>query len=157
MIDDDTYEALNIVHARHHPSLFKCGDAAAKKQSGSLFILLNRCQSRPGTQFLWHVILVFPRNYCDVIIISHSETAFCRKTLRHPTRNIEILNERFQVVEFCLNPDNQSIVENLTSCLRHVYRLTNVILDRYLAQQAKVSDWRRLHKVYHAFQFQSRS
>ncbi|XP_011872274.1 PREDICTED: mutS protein homolog 5-like [Vollenhovia emeryi] len=122
MIDDDTYEALNIVHARHHPSLFKCGDAAAKKQSGSLFILLNRCQSRPGMQFLW-------------------------KTLRHPTRDVRILNERFEVVEFCLNPENYSIVENLTSCLRHVYRLTNVILDRYLAQQAKVSDWRRLHKT----------
>lgn len=55
MMDDDTYEALNIVHARHHPSLFKCGDVAAKKQSGSLFILLNRCQSRPGVQFLWQV------------------------------------------------------------------------------------------------------
>ncbi|KYN27043.1 MutS protein like protein 5, partial [Trachymyrmex cornetzi] len=127
MIDDDTYEALNIVHARHHPSLFKCGDAAAKKQSGSLFILLNRCQSRPGAQFLWHVIL--------------------SKTLRHPTRNIEILNERFEVIEFCSNPDDYNIVENLTSCLKHVYRLTNVILDRYLAQQAKVSDWRRLHKT----------
>ncbi|XP_067217256.1 mutS protein homolog 5-like [Linepithema humile] len=122
MIDDDTYEALNIVHARNHPSLFKCGDAASKKQSGSLFMLLNRCQSQSGTQFLW-------------------------KTLRHPTRNIEILNERFQVIEFCLNPDNQSIIENLTSCLKHVYRLTNAILDRYLAQQAKISDWRRLHKT----------
>ncbi|XP_072755327.1 mutS protein homolog 5-like isoform X2 [Anoplolepis gracilipes] len=122
MINDDTYEALNIVHARHHPSLFKCGDVASKKQSGSLFIFLNRCQSRPGAQFLW-------------------------RTLRHPTRNIEILNERFEVIEFCLNSDNQSIVENLTSCLKHVYRLTKVILDRYLAQQAKISDWRRLHKT----------
>ncbi|CAL1687218.1 unnamed protein product [Lasius platythorax] len=129
MINDDTYEALNIVHARQHPSLFKCGDAASKKQSGSLFILLNRCQSRPGAQFLWQRLIL------------------CRKTLRHPTRNIEILNERFEVVEFCFNPNNQSIVENLTSCLKHVYRLTNVVLDRYLAQQAKVSDWRRLHKT----------
>lgn len=57
MIDDDTYEALNIVHARNHPSLFKCGDAASKKQSGSLFMLLNRCQSQPGIQFLWQVIV----------------------------------------------------------------------------------------------------
>jgi len=86
-------------------------------------------------------------------LLYFEETAFCRKTLRHPTRNAQILNERFEVIEFCLNSDNQSIVENLTSCLKHVYRLTNVILDRYLAQQAKVSDWRRLHKVYRAFQF----
>ncbi|XP_029163563.1 mutS protein homolog 5-like isoform X2 [Nylanderia fulva] len=122
MINDDTYEALNIVHTRHHPSLFKCGDAASKKQSESLFILLNRCQSSPGMLFLW-------------------------KTLQHPTRNIEILNERFEVVEFCLNPNNQSIVENLTLCLKQVYRLTNVTLNRHLAQQAKFSDWVRLHKT----------
>lgn len=87
------------------------------------------------------------------VIVFYLETAFCRKTLRHPTRNLEILNERFEVIEFCLNPDNHSVVENLTSCLKRVYRLTNVILDRYLAQQVKISDWRRLHKVYHAFQF----
>lgn len=79
----------------------------------------------------------------------------CRKILRHPTRNIDVLNERFEVIEFCLNPENQSIVENLTSCLKHVYRLTNVILDRHLAQQTKVSDWRRLHKVLIAFFFYS--
>ncbi|XP_020290482.1 mutS protein homolog 5-like [Pseudomyrmex gracilis] len=125
MVDDDTYEGLNIVRARYHPSLFKCGDANSKKQSGSLFILLNRCQSRLGAQFLWQVL----------------------KILRHPTRNADVLNERFEVIEFCLNPENQSIVENLTSCLKHVYRLTNVILDRHLAQQTKVSDWRRLHKT----------
>ncbi|XP_014483495.1 PREDICTED: mutS protein homolog 5-like [Dinoponera quadriceps] len=125
MIDDDTYETLNIVHTRHHPSLFKCGDVASKKQSGSLFTFLNRCQSRPGAQFLWQV----------------------SKTLRHPTRNIEILNARFEVVEFCLKPDNQNTVETWTSCLKHLYRLTNVTLDRYLAQQAKISDWRRLYKT----------
>jgi len=71
--------------------------------------------------------------------------------LWHPTRNIKVLNERFEIVKFCLNPDNQSIVENLTFCLKHVYHLSNILLDRYLAQQAKVSDWRRLHKVYHIF------
>ncbi|KAH0955065.1 hypothetical protein HN011_005583 [Eciton burchellii] len=122
MIDDDTYKALNIVHCRDHPSVFKRGDTASQKQSGSLFTLLNRCQSRPGAQFLW-------------------------KTLWHPTRNIKVLNERFEIVKFCLNPDNQSIVENLTFCLKHVYHLSNILLDRYLAQQAKVSDWRRLHKM----------
>lgn len=70
-----------------------------------------------------------------------------RKTLRHPTRNLEILNARFEVVEFCLKLDNQNTVETLTSCLKHLYRLTNVTLDRYLAQQAKITDWRRLYKV----------
>jgi hypothetical protein len=57
MIDDDTYKALNIVHCRDHPSVFKRGDTASQKQSGSLFTLLNRCQSRPGAQFLWQVVV----------------------------------------------------------------------------------------------------
>lgn len=192
MIDDDTYKALNIVHARHHPSFFKCGDAASQKQSGSLFTLLNRCQSRPGTQFLWQVaatLLQFSlliqqlqlftlhvKNgsraveravYRDhrsvarqiairqirircircITIIFYIRSSRRRKTLWHPTRNLKVLNERFEVIEFCLNPDNQSLVENLTSCLKHVYRLSKVVLDRHLAQQAKISDWRRLHKV----------
>lgn len=88
-------------------------------------------------------IIYLPYGELDI----KAKICYCRKTLRHPTRNIEILNTRFEVIEFCLKPDNQSTVETLTSCLKHLYRLTNITLDRYLAQQAKISDWRRLYKV----------
>ncbi|KAK2581615.1 hypothetical protein KPH14_002118 [Odynerus spinipes] len=122
MIDDDSYKALNIVQTKYHPSFFKFGNASTKMQSGSLFALLNCCQSRPGVLFLW-------------------------KTIRHPTRNIEVLDQRFDVIDFFLDPTNQSVVESLTTCLKDIYRLTNAILSRYLGPRARASDWQRLHKT----------
>ncbi|KAF7399396.1 hypothetical protein HZH68_007988 [Vespula germanica] len=122
MIDDDSYKALNIVQTKYHPSFFKFGNASTKMQSGSLFALLNCCQSRPGVQFLW-------------------------KTIRRPTRDIDVLNQRFDVIDFFLDPSNQSVVENLTTCLKDIYRLTSAILSRYLGPRARASDWQRLHKT----------
>ncbi|KAG7204200.1 hypothetical protein KM043_002034 [Ampulex compressa] len=122
MVDEDTYRALNIVQAKYHPSLFKYGTVTSKMQGVSLYAFLNRCQSRPGAQHLW-------------------------RTLRHPTRNVDVLQERFKVVEFFMDPNNRSVMENLTSCLRNVHHLTSVMLGRYSGSQSKVSDWRRLHKT----------
>lgn len=58
-----------------------------------------------------------------------------------------MLNQRFDVIDFFLDPTNQSVVENLTTCLKDIYRLTNTILSRYLGPRARASDWQRLHKV----------
>lgn len=70
MIDDDTYEALNIIHAKYHPSLFKCGDATSKKQNSSLFMLLNRCQSQSGAKFLWQVVvMILSLYFCTFILL----------------------------------------------------------------------------------------
>ncbi|XP_060826344.1 mutS protein homolog 5-like [Bombus pascuorum] len=123
IMDEDTYKALNIVQARDHPSLFKFGKTSTTMKGISLFSLLNRyCHSRPGVQFLW-------------------------KTLHHPTRNIAVLEQRLNAVEFFLNSKNQSVVENLSSCLRHVYRLTNTVLACCSGPQAKPSNWYKLHKT----------
>lgn len=70
-----------------------------------------------------------------------------RKTLHHPTRNIAVLEQRLNAVEFFLNSKNHSVVENLSSCLRHVYRLTNTVLACCSGPQAKPSNWYKLHKV----------
>ncbi|XP_043792597.1 mutS protein homolog 5-like isoform X2 [Apis laboriosa] len=122
-MDEDTYKALNIVQARDHPSLFKFGETITTMKGVSLFSLLNRyCNSRPGVQFLW-------------------------KTLHHPTRNIAMLEQRLNAIEFFLDLDNQSVVENLTSCLRHVYRLTNAVLICCSGPQAKPSNWYKLYKT----------
>ncbi|XP_043518859.1 mutS protein homolog 5-like [Frieseomelitta varia] len=123
MVDDDTYKALNIVQARDHPSLFKFGKMVTTMKGVSLFSLLNRyCHSRPGVQFLW-------------------------KTLHHPTRNIALLEQRLNAIEFFLNSNNESVIENLSSCLRHVYRLTNTVLACCSGPDAKPSNWYKLHKT----------
>lgn len=58
-----------------------------------------------------------------------------------------MLEQRLNVIEFFLDLDNQSVVENLTSCLRHVYRLTNTVLICCSGPQAKPSNWYKLYKV----------
>lgn len=75
--------------------------------------------------------------------------------MHHPTRNIAMLEQRLNAIEFFLDLDNQSVVENLTSCLRHVYRLTNAILICCSGPQAKPSNWYKLYKVqfYSSFSF----
>lgn len=70
-----------------------------------------------------------------------------RKTLHHPTRNIAMLEQRLDAIEFFLDPNNQSVVENITSYLRHVYRLTNTVLICCSGPQAKPSNWYKLYKV----------
>ncbi|XP_076666275.1 mutS protein homolog 5 isoform X2 [Andrena cerasifolii] len=123
VMDEDTYEALNIVQARDHPSLFKFGKTTTKTKGASLFSLFSRyCQSRPGAQFLW-------------------------KTLHHPTRNVAVLEERLDTVEFFLDPNNQGVVESLSCCLRHVYRLTNAILACCSGLQATAANWQKVHKT----------
>nr|XP_012150029.1 PREDICTED: mutS protein homolog 5-like [Megachile rotundata] len=122
-MDEDAYEALNIVRARDHPSLFKFGKTNAKTRGTSLFTLLSGyCQSRPGVQCLW-------------------------KTLHHPTRNLAVLEERLNTVEFFLEPNNRNVVANLSGCLKHVYRLTNAILACCSGPRAKASNWYKLHKT----------
>ncbi|XP_024936027.1 mutS protein homolog 5 [Cephus cinctus] len=122
MIDDDTYNALQVVQPRYHPSLFKFGNYLQSQEGLSLYSILNRCKSRSGVRYLW-------------------------KLLRHPTRNIDTLNERFNLIDYCLKSNNQDIIENLKSCLRHVYPMGKVILDRQSAPKATASDWNKLYKT----------
>lgn len=81
---------------------------------------------------------------CPIVFVSICNH---RKTLHHPTRNIAVLEQRLNAVEFFLNSKNHSVVENLSSCLRHVYRLTNTVLACCSGPQAKPSNWYKLHKV----------
>ncbi|XP_026667559.1 mutS protein homolog 5-like [Ceratina calcarata] len=123
MVDEDSYKALNIVQARDHPSLFKFGKTITRTRGVSLYSLFNRyCQSRPGMQFLW-------------------------KTLHHPMRNLAVLQQRLKVLDFFLNLDNHSVVENLSAYLRHVCRLNNAIFACCSGPQAKVSNWIKLEKT----------
>ncbi|KAK0178249.1 hypothetical protein PV328_002219 [Microctonus aethiopoides] len=120
MIEEDSYRALNIMQSRFHPSSFKFGASTFKGQGTCLFTFLNRCQSRPGMQHLW-------------------------KLMRHPTRNIDTLKERFRAIEFFLCPDNQNAVETLKSCLKKISRLTSSVINKYSTTQAKATDWSRFN------------
>ncbi|XP_046630044.1 mutS protein homolog 5-like, partial [Neodiprion virginianus] len=121
MVDNETYKGLQIVNPRHHPSLFKFGTSSSRKEGLSLYSILNRCQSRPGLQYLWSMF-------------------------QHPTCDEKEINERLDVIEFCLDPTNQNIVQNMLPCLSKIHQITKV-MNRLSAPQAKSSEWQRLHKT----------
>ena len=44
--------------------------------------------------------------------------------LRHPTRNIDVLKGRLDVVEFCIHPNNEDTVGNMIVCLKNIKSVT---------------------------------
>lgn len=70
-----------------------------------------------------------------------------RKVLHHPSRNIAVLEERLNAIEFFMDPNNLAVVENLSCCLRQVYRLTNTILACCSWSQVATTNWLKLYKV----------
>lgn len=121
MMDEDTYQTLNIMQSKFHPSLFKYGSCSVE-DGMNLFTFFNRCQSRPGVQSLWTL-------------------------MRHPTRDIEQLTQRHAVIEFFMNADNQNIFESIKSSLKQINRLTPAVIKRYKTPQAKPGDWKKLSKT----------
>ena len=66
----------------------------------------------------------------------------------HPTTNIEVLEKRHQVIGFFLNPGNQAVVDGLRNCLKRIYRLSPLIVNKISVPQAKYADWRKLEQVF---------
>nr|XP_011314658.1 PREDICTED: mutS protein homolog 5-like [Fopius arisanus] len=122
MIEEETFKELNIMQSKYHPSLFKFG-MSIKHERMSLFTLLNRCQSRIGVKYLWRL-------------------------MQQPTRNIRVLQERFRVTEFFLNPDHTNIFESLRKGLKNIVRLTPALLNRYSTPLAKPYDWKKLSRSF---------
>ncbi|XP_063990614.1 mutS protein homolog 5-like [Diachasmimorpha longicaudata] len=118
MMEEETYKELNIMQTKYHPSLFKFG-ASVKHEGMNLFTLLNRCQSRIGVKYLWRL-------------------------MQQPTRDVSVLQDRFRVTEFFLNPDNRNLFESLRSSLKNLVRLTPALLNRYATPLAKPHDWKKL-------------
>lgn len=91
-IDISTYESLQIFCAREHPSVYKWNKNSIK-EGYSIFSLLNKCNSGLGSK--------------------------CLKTiLAQPTKNLDVLAYRHEVIEFCLQPRNNNTVVSLINCIK---------------------------------------
>lgn len=90
-----TYESLQIFSAHEHPSIYKWSNNSAKV-GPSIYSLLNRCSSVLGSMYL-------------------------KKILAQPTKNINILKYRHELIEFCLQPCNKSIILSLIDCIKHCH------------------------------------
>ncbi|CAH0724474.1 unnamed protein product, partial [Brenthis ino] len=94
-MDEDTYRGLQIFSSLSHPSGFKKGVQGSNKEGLSLFQLLSKCSSKVGHRRM-------------------------RTLLRHPTKDIETLRRRQEVIAYFMRPQSDSIMRNICSSLRFV-------------------------------------
>jgi len=101
-LDFNTYEALRIFSAHEHPSAKKWS-INTFKGGPSIFVLLNRCHSTLGSKCLKYI-------------------------LAQPTKNLNVLKNRHEVIEFCLKECNKSVILSLISCIKqcHCVLVSNV-------------------------------
>jgi hypothetical protein len=50
----------------------------------------------------------------------------------HPSRDIDVLKSRFDVVQFCVDPKNEDIVKNMLVCLKDIKSITVRFLYNFL-------------------------
>lgn len=102
-IDDSTYESLQIFSTREHQPSNKFTQKSSK-ESLSILKVLNRCNSVLGS------------NYLKII-------------LAQPTKNLNVLLYRHEVIEFCLKPCNKSVMLSMINCIRycHCVLVSNVL------------------------------
>lgn len=101
LIEEGTYTAMNIANQRMftHQAFHKTTDF---KNSSDLFSLFNRCKTSAGSEYLWSMF-------------------------KHPTKNIDVLNERLDFVEYCKRISNPAFVKNLLLVLPDIIDLKKVI------------------------------
>lgn len=92
-LDICTYESLQIFSAREHPSAYKWLKNS-NKEGPTIYSLLNKCHSVIGSKYLLNI-------------------------LAQPTKNLDVLKYRHEVIEFCLKPCNKSIILSILNCIKN--------------------------------------
>jgi len=95
MVDETAWNSLQIFTVDFHPSSTKQGTWGGSKEGLSVFNLLNRCYSAQGTRAL-------------------------KLQLLRPTRNIKLLNRRYDVIEYCVDPVRTEFIRAAGSCLKAI-------------------------------------
>nr|XP_034831899.1 mutS protein homolog 5-like isoform X2 [Maniola hyperantus] len=120
-MDEDTYRGLQVFSSLSHPSGFKKGVQSSNKEGLSLFQLFSKCSSQVGHRRM-------------------------RILLRHPTKDLETLKRRQDVVAYFMRPQSDSITRNICASLRFI-RNVNGILAKIKALSAKSYQWKSLYNT----------
>ncbi|XP_046389067.1 mutS protein homolog 5-like isoform X2 [Ischnura elegans] len=121
IIDSASYEALQIFSQRSHPSNFKKWAPGSNKEGLSVFGIFNRCKSQQGCLRM-------------------------REMFLHPSRKVETLNERLDVIDFCFKGRNSDTVKNFLDCLKNINSVTR-IMTKLAVTQASIKEWKSLYKT----------
>ncbi|XP_056329836.1 mutS protein homolog 5 [Danio aesculapii] len=121
-IDRDTYSALQIFKSELHPSVLKLQSGV--KEGLSLYGILNQCRSKYGSLLL-------------------------RQWLHRPTRDLNILKRRQEVIHFFTSPRNFADLCTFQSCLRSIKNIS-MLLHKMSLCNPKVAVWQSLYKTVYS-------
>ncbi|KAK7571079.1 hypothetical protein V9T40_014683 [Parthenolecanium corni] len=121
-IDEETYNALEIFSSNSHSTVYRMANMNSK-DGFSIHALFNRCWSPISSRYM-------------------------RILLSHPTKDIDELMLRHEVIEFFLKNENQIILKNLQECLKNVCN-SSAIIARIVGTQATPSQWKSFYKTIH--------
>ncbi|XP_058453365.1 mutS protein homolog 5-like [Malaya genurostris] len=123
MIDDLSYQALQIFNSRMHPSGFKRNLEAG---SCSVFNLFNRCSSKIGK--------------AELKII-----------MRQPIRDVVELGKRFDTIQWLIDSDRSEIVHEMKSLIGNLSNV-KLLYRKIVTKTAKICDWVSFKKsIYYSF------
>lgn len=97
MVDYTAWDSLQIFNQDVHPSAAKQG-ASGSKEGLSVFGLFNKCLTSQGSNYL-------------------------RLQLLRPTRNLDVLKRRLDVIEHCVSISHTGFVESATNYLKAIKNL----------------------------------
>lgn len=117
-LDETTFTALQIFNADSRASGSKAGSWNKKREGLSLFSVLNRCKSVLGSKYLRHMC-------------------------RCPTRNLNLIQNRQEVISFLASPGQGELVKALQGCLTLVKNVPK-LLKSLVSTQASVKTWKSL-------------
>lgn len=118
LIDETTFNSLNIFSNIYHPSSFK---TQIRRDGLSIFNMLNQCQSAVGVQELKYM-------------------------LKQPIRDIKELKMRYTTIDWCLKVENYDFVLKIKDCLKNVLNI-NAVMGRIIVNHGKTNDWKSLKKT----------
>ncbi|TRY93340.1 hypothetical protein DNTS_007724 [Danionella cerebrum] len=121
-VDQDTYSALQIFKSEIHPSVLKL--QTGEKEGLSLYGVLNRCGSKYGSRLL-------------------------RQWLHRPTRDLDTLSRRQEVIRFFTSPRNFADLSTLQSCLRSINNIPTM-LHKMTVSNPKFPVWQALYRTVYS-------
>ncbi|UJR31066.1 hypothetical protein I4U23_018576 [Adineta vaga] len=113
-----TFRALEIFNPTVHPSIYKANTTNNLREVNSLFAFLKRCVSSIGNRKL--------RSWC-----------------LKPCRSPEILERRYDVIQFFLDPNQHELMRTLRDYLKPIVNIPT-LLRKLFDQNTKTSIWKQI-------------
>ncbi|CAF0796301.1 unnamed protein product [Rotaria sordida] len=113
-----TFRALEIFNPSFHPSIYKANTTNNLREVNSLFAFLKRCVSSIGNRKL--------RSWC-----------------LKPCRSPEILQRRYDVIQFFLDPNQYELLRTLRDHLKSIVNIPS-LLRKVFDQNTKIAVWKQI-------------